>query len=162
MISSELQKAIDTLHIYDVYQRELTARCHDEFDPKIPDQLEKLSVQIKHHVRQSQVIKSQNSDDHLLRVFVEVAARWMQTDSGEDDSKVKASIEAVYIAEYTMDEFLEQPCIDEFSLKNVSYHIWPYWREQLSSQCDRMELPKVILPVMQLAHNRRVNEEQTQ
>jgi len=64
-------------------------------------------------------------------------------------------IEAEFIAEYQMtDTTLEQSCIDEFSLKNVSYHIWPYWRELLGNQCARMYLPKLILPTVQLAHNR--------
>jgi len=154
MISPELQDAIDNLHIHDVYVRDLLARCVDDFDPKYDSIIETLAIQFKYVVKQSVIVELENQTN-LLRVFVEVGARWIDEAAEDEASSIKAFIEAEFIAEYTMDKGLEQKSIDEFSLKNVSYHTWPYWRELLSSQCTRMHLPRVILPTVQLAHNRR-------
>lgn len=156
MNSAELQKAKDNLQIQDVYLKGLVARCEGDFDPKYNADLESLVVQAKHHVKQSMVV-TLDGQDKVLRVFVELGARWIDEKIQDETSSVKVLIEAEFIAEYTMKEMLEKASIDEFSLKNVSYHVWPYWRELLSSQCDRMQLPRVMLPTVQLAHNRHVN-----
>lgn len=62
-------------------------------------------------------------------------------------------IEADFIAEYKMTETLSKEEIDAFAKNNVSYHIWPYWRELLTNQTSRMHLPKVVLQTIQLAQN---------
>ena len=90
----------------------------------------------------------------LVRVFIELGVRLVDSRTEQEDESVRAYIEAEYVAEYTVDEELEQACIDEFALKNASYHVWPYWREFLMSQCGRMHLPRLMLPTMQLAHHR--------
>lgn len=81
----------------------------------------------------------------------------MDEKAQDEANSVKALIEAEFIAEYTMKQTLGKASLDEFSLKNVSYHVWPYWRELISSQCDRMHLPRAVLPTVQLAHNRHVD-----
>ncbi len=156
MISAELQKAIDNLQIQDVYLRNLVARYEGDFDPKYNADVESLVIQAKHHVRQSMVVEL-DGQEKMLRVFVEMGTRWVDEKAQDEASSVKALIEAEFIAEYTMKQMLEKASLDEFSLKNVSYHIWPYWRELLSSQCDRMHLPRAVLPTVQLAHNRHAN-----
>lgn len=153
MISAELQKAIDNLQIQDVYLRDLVSRCEGDFDPKYDADLESLVIQTKHHVKQSMVVEL-DDQKNLLRVFVDLGARWVDEKSQDDPGSIKVSIEAEFVAEYAMKEMLEKVCIDEFSLRNVSYHVWPYWRELLSNQCDRMHLARAILPIVQLAHNR--------
>jgi hypothetical protein len=154
MISSMLQKAIDNLQIRDVYLRDLRANCSDGFDPKYAD-YETITVQTKHQVKTSELAKL-NGEEDVLRVNVELGARWIDTGGSEDDKDrtVCALIEAEFIAEYSLKGSLESECVDEFALKNVSYHVWPYWRELLMSQCLRMHLPKLVLPTTQLAHNR--------
>ena len=57
------------------------------------------------------------------------------------------------VAEYQMDGNPGAEALKVFALKNASYHIWPFWREYLSSLCLRMNLPKVVLPIRQLASN---------
>ena len=158
MISPELQKAIDNLQIQDVYLRDLVSRCKDNFDPKYDAELDSLVIQTKHYVKQSIVVELDDKKN-LLRVFVELGARWVDEKNQDDSTSIKVSIEAEFVAEYAMKEMLEKSSIDEFSLMNVSYHVWPYWRELLSSQCDRMHLARAILPIIQLAHNRHANHE---
>jgi hypothetical protein len=48
---------------------------------------------------------------------------------------------------------LKKDCLNEFALRNASYHVWPYWRELLMSQCARMHLPRLVMPTMQVAQN---------
>lgn len=153
MINNNLQKAIDSLQIKDIYQRDLVARCIGDFDPKYGADISSLSIQTKHWVKQSTVVEL-DGGDRLLRVSVDLGVRWVDESESNENASIKALIEAEFIAEYAMSSDLEQECIDEFSLKNVSYHVWPYWRELLGSQCNRMNLPRVVLPVVQLAENR--------
>lgn len=152
MISAELQRAIDSLQIHDVYLRNFSAHCVDDFDPKYST-VEPLAFQTRHFVRQASVVEEEN-DRRLLRVFIELGARWVEEGAQSEEVAVKALIEAEFVAEYAMSVPLEQASIDAFSLHNASYHVWPYWRELLSSQCTRMHLPRVVLSTVQLAQNR--------
>ena len=152
-ITASLQAAIDNLQIQDVYLRDFTARAFENFDPKYCPDYEKITVQTKHSARQSEIVELEDNR-LLLRVFVELGARWVDTTEEDEERSVRALIEAEFIAEYAMKAALEQASVDEFALKNVSYHVWPYWRELLTNQCARMHLPRVVLPTMQLAHNR--------
>jgi len=166
VISAGLQKAVDSLEIQDVYVRDLLANCAGEFDPKYDDDVIQLDVQWMHLVRKSTVVEF-DGEDPLLRVFIRLGVRWVDStdedneqDNGKDDELlVRASIEAEFIAEYRVTAELERACIEEFCLKNASYHIWPYWRELLSNQCSRMHLPRLILPAVQLADNRHQSAE---
>jgi len=153
MISAGLQKAIDHLAIHDVYVRDQVARCFGDFDPKYAAEIERLTIQQMHLVKQA-TVAALDDESHLLRVFVRLGVRWVDPEEENEALSVKAVIEAEFIVEYQMTATLEQACIDEFCLKNASYHIWPYWRELLSNQCARMHLPRLMLPAVQLAHNR--------
>jgi preprotein translocase subunit SecB len=158
MSKSNLKKATDSLKIHDIYLRDLVARSIDGFDPKYAPEIDGLVVQQMHIVREENVV-ALDDDAWRLRVFVRFGARWVNSRIENENLSVQAVIEAEFIAEYEMAEVLEQSCIDEFCLKNASFHIWPYWRELLSSQCERMHLPRLILPTIQLADNRHQQAE---
>lgn len=153
-MNANLQKAIDTLHIQDVYLRDLKAGSADGFDPKYAAEIETLQVQTMHAIKEAQVVEQDQENVRLLRVFVALGVRWVDTGVTDEETSVRALIEAEFVAEYAMDELLEKGCIDAFALRNVSYHVWPYWRELLMSQCWRMRLPRLMLPAVQFAHNR--------
>lgn len=153
MMNEKLQKAIDTLRIHDVYLRNSLSQCVNDFDPKYAQDIDKLITQTKHGVKQSHLAQVDDCQ-WLVRVFIEVGIRLVDPDIEQEDESVRAFIEAEFVAEYTLDQELEQDCINEYALKNASYHVWPYWREFLMSQCTRMYLPRLVLPAVQLAHNR--------
>lgn len=146
-VNKLLQQAIDNLSINDVYLHEAQSCCNDGFDPKATDDVAELIIQQMHVVAKSELVET-SGEVRLLRVFIRLGVRWVAPDE-EDETDVKALIEADFVAEYQMSKDLEAKCIDEFSLKNASFHVWPYWREYLSSQCERMRLPRIILPVVQ-------------
>ncbi len=153
MISSNLEAAIKALKIQDVYVRDQVANCRDDFNPKYEPDLESLTVQQMHLVRQSNVFEA-DEGICLLQVFIRLGARWVNPAEASEELSIRAIIEAEFIAEYTMSQKLDQQSIDEFALKNASYHVWPYWRELLSSQCARMHLPRLVMPTVQFAQNR--------
>lgn len=149
--------------------RSSEARLHDDFEPKYED-AESLELQHKHIVTHSTttLVERDNGDEsfQLFRVYVELGTRWLSAEANEgsgrdpnrdSDDQVKATIEAVMMAEYLMKTNLDPDCLNEFALKNASYHIWPYWREFLTSQSSRMNLPRLVLPMMQFATNRHTN-----
>ena len=152
-MNANLQKAIDTLRIHDVYLKNSVAQCVNDFDPKYDQEIDNLVTQTKHGVKQTQLAQLDETQ-WLVRVYIELGARLVDPRVTDEAESVRAFIEAEFVAEYTIDEELEQACIDEFALKNASYHVWPYWREFLMSQCGRMHLPRLMLPTMQLAHHR--------
>ena len=147
MISENLQKAIDGLRIVDVYVQEVLAKLNDGFDPK-RSSFDNLVLQTKHFVRHSEKVKEVDTENRLFRVYLEMGARWVDESSPEGEG-VMAAIEANFVAEYSIVTSLEQESLDEFASLNASYHTWPYWRELLASQCDRMRLPRVVLPTVQ-------------
>lgn len=170
MITPELQKAIDTLQIRDVYLRDFVARCIGGFDPKYDADFSELSLETMHGVKESAVVEvdEEGGAERLLRVIVVLGVRWINETGFNEVSEeelesnnffpVCAFIEAEFVAEYSIEGELEQACIDEFALKNASYHVWPFWRELLASQCVRMNLPRLMLPTVQLADNRYDNK----
>ena len=147
-VSKKLQKAIENLKIQDVYLKSTQAQCEDDFDPKSTE-LDELLVQQMHSIRKSEVLKI-NENGLLVRIYVRLGTRWI-TPNDNEELDVKAFVEADFIAEYQMTEELEQDCIDEFAQHNASFHVWPYWREFLSSQCERLHLPRVVLPTVQFS-----------
>lgn len=149
-VSKKLQQAIDSLVINDVYLKSAQAECEDDFDPKSADSLEVLSVQQMHIVRKSEVIQV-DGDGQLVRIYIRLGARWVSHQEEDEEPDIKALIEGEFIAEYLVTDSIEQEAIDEYALKNASYHVWPYWREFLSSQCERLRLPRVVLPTVQFS-----------
>ena len=70
----------------------------------------------------------------------------------------RVSLESTYVAEYLSEKDPGQNALKAFALRNASYHVWPFWREFLASQCARMNLPKVSLPLQSFAANREKTE----
>lgn len=168
---SPLQRAQKGLRITDVYMRNSTvgvsqAYEHRSFDANV------LQPQFHHLVEKSEVLEEENGKDgqRLFRVFVDLGCRWgflsdESADADKDEehkNEVESNfeelgrIEAKFVAEYEITEELSQECLDAFALKNASYHVWPYWREYVTSSCARMNVPKLVMPTIQPVQNRHV------
>lgn len=150
---SDLQKAKDSLKIIDLYLHESESKHFNDFDPKYAPEELLNNVEGKHLVRASQVVEVDG--EQILRVFIDFGMRWMRVDESLSEAeRIQSMIEASFVAEYLITEPLEEASIKAFALKNASYHAWPYWREYFMSQCQRMRLPVMALPTVQLAENR--------
>lgn len=153
-ISEALQQAIDALTIKDVYVKSLTARYEGDFNPKFCENKHNLTAQGRHNV--TGYHKLDFNDKSLLLVHFDLGSRLVRENPSathNSEPEVCAIIEAEFIAEYVISNPLSEQSINEFVLKNASYHVWPYWRELVSSQTTRMQLPKIILPLQQFAKN---------
>ncbi|MDT0619915.1 hypothetical protein RM531_15715 [Salinisphaera sp. P385] len=168
MTDTPLQRAIDALSIRDVFIVQSESWLADEFEPQYSPGIEHMEVAWKHNVMQSQVatLEADTGETQLLfRVMVELGMRLNipassngtslpeVPDKAADEPLVCACVEARFVAEYAMQEDFEEEAKRAFALNNASYHIWPYWREYLMSQCTRMNLPKVTVPAVQFSRN---------
>ncbi|MEE9354311.1 MAG: preprotein translocase subunit SecB [Methylococcaceae bacterium] len=168
-MNESLQKAIESLVISDISLRHSHCDIEDGFEPKHVQESVKLTVEHKHEVVAGQILQltEDGSKTSLFRVFIEVGARWTHEDESSDGEaqnqsnedgdplNVLATIESTYIAEYIIKEHPGDDALKEFALNNASYHVWPYWREYLMSQCSRMNLPKMALPMTQFSRKEK-------
>lgn len=159
-MSDALQLAIDALTIEDVSIRSLAAELADGYDPKFDPDAEELDVQLKHVVSSFELVNvgSEEQSVKLLRVFIDLGVRWVRpaardAEEGPDDLSESAgrvaAIEAVMIADYSMDHSPGEDALEQFAYQNASFHVWPYWREFVSNHCLRMNLPRLVLPTRQ-------------
>jgi hypothetical protein len=130
----------------------LASRCElgENADPKF-NWPELLVVQLKHQVKQSSLLSVQQAEESvvLFRIDIDLGAR-VVADGESPETAWLAQIEADYRVDYLItDDALksDQEALDEFALHNASFHLWPFWREYVVSQCNRMNLPKISIPM---------------
>lgn len=152
-MSEALERAKRCLQFEDIYQSRVEAWLVDGFDPLF-DAGKGYRLQFKHHVTKAAIIelKENGADLAVFRVYIDVGVRLLRKSvaKSKKDSALVAQIEASYCVDYRLkDKKLKDDAeaLDEFALKNASYHLWPYWREFAMSQALRMNLPKIALPV---------------
>ena len=150
-ISHNLQSAIDNLEIKNIFINSSIAQ-HINGDPLLSD-YEESSIDLKHRVKKSVVLSDAENKVKLVRVYIDLGAEWKD----EATQELLSNIDVEYVLEYVLRKDIPQDCIDEFALKNSTIHVWPYWREYLGSICERLNLPRVMLPTMQLKHHSRTS-----
>jgi hypothetical protein len=150
MNDQALAKACNTLNISDVWQESVSAFV-DESLRTAASFPEDHDVLFKHLVSESMWGLIENGDErqYVFRVFVALGVRFTtnETPSESDEPDILAQIEATYVAEYFSEEDPGEEARREFASRNASFHVWPFWREFLASQCNRMNLPKAALPL---------------
>lgn len=168
MTEDALEQAKRALRICDVYLRSATMVVSEAYDHR-SGLSESVSAQFRHVVEKSEVLISENGEEakRYFRVHLDLGYRWGEEAPNVSDAQSEqpetdrfselGRIEGKYIAEYEIKEELSEECLDAFALKNASYHVWPYWREFVASACLRLNVPKQVLPTVQLAHNRDAN-----
>ena len=148
--------------IEDVSIRSSATYLADGYDPKFDAEVDELQVELKHFVKAFEVAEIEETNQQLFRVVVEFGVRWgrpvADMDLGgdtDDDASVSelALIEATMIADYVMKQNPGEDALEQFALHNASFHIWPYWREYIYNQCQRMNLPKFMLPIRQFSRS---------
>ncbi len=158
MISVALQQAIDGLLIQDVYVRWTQSQCAEGFRPQGFD-FSTLHAQQMCMVKHAEVFEIAG-DGKLLKVAILLGMRWVLPLVEGKVPDVKAMVEAEFIAEYRFESEVVQEGVDEFAERNAIYHVWPYWREYLSSQTERLRLPREMLSTIQLSHHKLQPENQ--
>lgn len=148
-----LERAKKALQFDDLFQSSAAAEIRDGFDPKLSPVGDALCrLQFKHQVIQSNVLEVSMDDgpQALFRVYIDVGIRLFYEEEGKENHECDVQLEASYCLDYRItDQALraDQEALDEFALRNASYHLWPFWREYVMSQCSRMNVPKIPLPM---------------
>lgn len=150
MLSAELQNAIANLRINDVYIDKIDAVVTDRsfnFDER------EFEIEQKFGVKAFELKESK--EQKAVCFSFEAGVRWIsnqqQSSEAEDNEKqqVIARIECVIVGCYLMKKGVSEEALREFAVKNCGLHVWPYWREFLTSQSERLRLPRVMLPITQ-------------
>lgn len=152
-----LKQAQQGLRIRDVFQVAAHAKVAEEYDYSPISGDQGPALQTKHLVRQTVVLEPVDLEDapDLFRVYIELGVRWKHSeDAPGDDEDSWTEIGATYVAEYEKHQEVEADALTAFALHNASFHVWPYFREFVASQCQRMNFPKIVIPMMRFASNR--------
>lgn len=153
-MTSPLERAQKGLQFEDIFHRETNCWLANDFEPRTP--APQFRVQTKHQVIQSDLLTFDNGDDtdgiKLFRVRIDTGVRLINCSEDEqnDDLSPCAQIEVSYHVDYLItdqDLIGDRQALDAFALQNASYHLWPYWREYAMSQAQRMNLPKIPIPL---------------
>lgn len=107
-------------------------------------------------VTDSQEHKEEGQNNKLI-FFAEMGIKWSLDKNGHKLSKGWISKDAIdvckietrYAATYSKTADLTKDHVLAFGSQNVVFNIWPYWREYVSSQTQKMGAPKLVLPFYQ-------------
>ena len=155
-----IARAIEALAIQDVYLHALRLEPAHGFEPRAHA---RGSVNFAWGARKSDVIEAVNDANGELaarfwRVYFEtkcrilkIVAEDLKEGAQPNDEDVLCVIEARFIADYLMTSNVGEEALQEFASKNVSYHVWPYWRELLHDMAGRMRLSTITLPFHRVA-----------
>ncbi|MGM7448387.1 hypothetical protein ACP7H9_07720 [Idiomarina sp. ST20R2A10] len=153
MLSDGLKQATENLVIQDVYFESINADVLERefFLKNASTSSEQACLQQKFGVKR---LAQEESDNKKLVYFTfDAGLRWTLTDdeeASEDDIKqnVLAHIECEIVACYLLKSDVAEEHLKEFAFKNSGIHVWPYWREFLTSTCERLRLPRVMMPTV--------------
>jgi len=155
-----LKEATSVLNIQDVVLRDFKIHIKDNYDPVLPIDDGQFVVQFRHGVIKSTLTIDDEDETvpTIFRTIYECAFRFVPKDLGEDDYNDSEKLEEVsclevvarFSAYYNMNEKVSEDALNEFSKFNVGYHVWPYWREHVSSLIGKMHLPSFSVPLYKI------------
>lgn len=149
-----IERAVAALTIDDVSIIDAKSHLLEKFEPKYDSRIISIAYQIKNFVSGFEILDiGEGSETYsLLKVNIELGARIGHTEQIEnEDPEILALIEATFSAYYVIkDENIIEDieALNEFTQNNAPFNVWPYWREYLTSQLTRMNMPKITLPLM--------------
>ncbi|MDC8013871.1 hypothetical protein [Tahibacter soli] len=163
-LNAKLDRAVKCLFIEDVVLKSIDARLNDDVRPGInlfPN--DRVSIQMRGPTCVAIVPYKHVSDDKERVVFeVQMALRILRGTTetlaaftkDEIDTYVLATIETSFFCYYEQrtpdDAPLDAESLVEFGAHNVTFQLWPYWREAVHAACSRMCLPRIVLPTYRL------------
>jgi len=163
MIEDLFQKAKDNLNPIDFYIRNSSSRLADDYDAKYSEGiLEAQHKRILKRLENLDITENKDDSEKTIKVFrvvfefglriVDPAISQLRDQQSDEAQKyVKTEILAEFVAEYEVKHNgLKKEALAQFAEKNVTYHLWPYWREHVMSICQRCRLPNIIMPTIQI------------
>ena len=150
------------------------------FDPAFDDRADNLSYQTRVNLDGYEIIREDyfNSEEDLndgdangtsvytLKVTIELGVRFGAKGTlsrKPDDPEVLALVTGTIAAYYkAADESVitDENSINYFISEHSTSHVWPYWREFVSSSLSRTNLKKITLPYMKAPANKNSRPKQ--
>lgn len=150
-IQESLNRAQAGLTFDDVYQLATNTHFSPENDIPLvyPDN---VGVQLRYNLLRSALLRGEEDGSPYDLFFVDVltGARLVSGEAGVGKNDYLAQIEATYRVVYQVrnsDLLQDNKALDAFAEHNVGMHMWPFWREFAMSQSQRMNIPKVAVPM---------------
>lgn len=153
-----LKSAQHNLCIQSVFLKESKVFLRDDIDLPTLDR-DGVATQTFRSVTRVKEISLIDADDNEIwdyRFTYSIGLRLIFSneveESRKDDYKPIIEVVGVFEAKYFSQKKLEEEERKAFSIDNVGYHVWPYWREFVQSSCTRiglspvLEVPVYIIP----------------
>lgn len=144
-----IKEASECLAIQDVRLNNSNISVADTFDPLFPA-YDSLNIQFRHGIKSHRVneVSASGEDGPISQKLVlytyACGIRVVPPVLGAD---VLSEIEADFVAYYLIVKEISDDAIKQFGIYNVGYHVWPYWREYVSSVATRLRLPPLTIPM---------------
>lgn len=121
----------------------------------LPRETRELRVTIDQSVEHQLIPET---DDAAARLFVTPSFDLKLVIDAAEASPELASIRTVFRLEYVMNRGMPDDAVEllpAFARTNSMIHVWPYLRELVQSTAWRMNLPPLVLPVLQIGGARK-------
>ena len=161
-----LKNAQQCLHIQAVNLKESNIFVRDNVDLSVFDR-EESKIQSFRSVDRVREISFTNTDDEEIwdyRFNYSVGTRLILSDEDEiskqEDYEPVIEITATFEAKYLSQHQLKEDEFKAYSIDNVGYHVWPYWREYVQSSCARIGFsPAFEIPVYIISQKEKKSEQ---
>lgn len=155
MLSEGLTNAVKNLMIQDVYFGSIDARVvNRQFFNEEAESFDELKPMLQQKFGVKKLTRETVSGKKYVYFTFEAGLRWTIDGKSSDTDKlseneVLAYIESNIVACYQLKDDVPEEFLKEYAFKNSGIHVWPYWREFLSTTSERLKLPRVMLPTVQ-------------
>lgn len=149
-----------------VYLREGKQWMSDNFDPMLPGQ--PLSGQFMasgHRIEIQEAVENIPDAKTIksCRVTSDFAFRYLnipidtKLQEGEENNYIVVEISARITVDYLIETSVTPPKekLEQWASINALLHCWPYWREFCHSALLRMNLPIVMMPMMEVSQTKK-------
>lgn len=98
-------------------------------------------------------------DGDLFKAHVSISVRGLNKDDADESPLV--IIKGEYLVSYKIVDNLEldDAELDIFCSINALYNVWPYFRQLVSSMCNKMYIPQLLLPLLRIVQEKEVESE---
>lgn len=143
-MSQDSKRPQDSLRILRVILRESRVSVKDDTDLPAFDRSETLSQSYRavSNIRETILTGNDDQKHWVYSFFYTAGIRLIFSDEEEeskkDDYEPIVEIVGVFEAKYISEKKLSEDELSDFSVDNVGYHVWPYWREYVQSTSARI------------------------
>jgi len=161
-----LKSAQDCLRIQSVNLKESKVFVRDDIDLLALDRDETSSQSFRSvaKIKEISLTDSKGEDIWDYRFVYSVGSRLVLSEelveSKKDDCSPIVEIIGIFEARYLTKKQLKKEELKAFSVDNVGYHVWPYWREYVQSTCARIGFsPAFEVPMYIISRKEEKSEE---